>query len=236
MLTGMVSLLKTGIDNLDMLLGGGLAEASTTLLIGPAGTLKSHIAQQFICKGLEDGENCLYISTLEDLGDFEEQLKLGFGWDVKPFIEKGLLKFVDLSRLWPLEPSRLRTPVSVDDVSEAVFKAMEDAGGRGGGRMCLSTLSHLFDLIMDVQAVERLVFGLKKNAKKNNLTALLTMDEGAQKRIVEETIKSICDYVLTTYVRDSERMIRISKAPVKHGLESFRLFFREKRVEIEVIL
>jgi RecA-superfamily ATPases implicated in signal transduction len=46
----MVRFLKTGIDNLDMLLGGGLAEASTMLLIGPAGTLKSHIAQQFIFK------------------------------------------------------------------------------------------------------------------------------------------------------------------------------------------
>jgi KaiC/GvpD/RAD55 family RecA-like ATPase len=232
----MVRFLKTGIDNLDMLLGGGLAEASTMLLIGPAGTLKSHIAQQFIFKGLEDGENCLYVSTLEDLNGFQEQLKLGFGWDVKPFVEKGLLKFVDLSRFWPLEPSQLRTPVDVDSVSEAVFKAMREVGEKGGGRMCFSTLSHLFNLIMDIQAVERFIFGLRKNARENNLTSLLIMDEGAQEKIVEETIKSICDYVLTTYVRDSERMIRISKAPVKHGLESFRLLFKGKKIEIEVIL
>jgi len=88
----MMDFLSTGISNLDMLLNGGLAKASTTLLIGPAGTLKSYIGQQFMYAGLKNGERCLYVGTLESQSDFEDQLKLNFGWDVKPFAKKGAFK------------------------------------------------------------------------------------------------------------------------------------------------
>ena len=119
----MMDSLSTGIGGLDFLLGGGLAKASTTLLIGPAGTLKSYIDQQFIYAGLKNGEHCLYVSTLESQSDFEDQVKLNFGWDIKTFAKKGLLKFADLSHFWAFEPSELTKSVDPAGIAEAIFKA-----------------------------------------------------------------------------------------------------------------
>jgi circadian clock protein KaiC len=229
----MMDFITSGIESLDRLLNGGLAKASTTLLIGPAGTLKSYICQQFIYVGLKAGEKCLYVGTLESQSDFEDQLKLNFGWDVKPFAEKGLLKFVDLSHFWSVEPSQLTRPVDLAGIAETVFEAVEEVGG---GRMCVNTLSHLFNFAEDAQTVVRLILGLRNNARKNGLTMLLVMDEGAQEKHIEENVKSICDYVLTTCIKNNERRVRVSKAATKHGLEWHRLFLTSNGVEVEVIL
>lgn len=125
----MTDFVTTGIESLDMLLNGGLAKASTTLLIGPAGTLKSYIGQQFIYAGLMNGEMCLYVGTLESQSDFEDHLKLNFGWDVKPFVKKGLLKFVDLSHFWAFEPSRLTRPVELAEIAEKILRLKKGLAG-----------------------------------------------------------------------------------------------------------
>jgi KaiC/GvpD/RAD55 family RecA-like ATPase len=229
----MMGFLSTRIGKLDVLLNGGLAKGSTTLLIGPAGTLKSYICQQFMYAGLKGGERCLYVGTLESQSDFEDQLKLNFGWDIKPLAKKRLLKFVDLSRFWAFEPSQLTRPVDLAGIAETVFKAVVEVGG---GRMCVNTLTHLFNFTADAQTVVRLILGLRNNARKNGLTALFIMDEGAQEKHFEENVKSICDYVLTTCIKNNERRIRVSKAATKHGLEWHRLFLTSNGVEVEVIL
>ena len=47
--------LSSGIKNLDLLTGGGLANGTTTLIIGPAGTSKSTIAVQYAVAAAERG-------------------------------------------------------------------------------------------------------------------------------------------------------------------------------------
>ncbi len=49
------ALVKSGIAELDILLGGGLTRGSATLLIGPAGTGKSALASQFSCEFAKAG-------------------------------------------------------------------------------------------------------------------------------------------------------------------------------------
>jgi len=101
--------------------------------------------------------------------------------------------------------------------------------------MCVNTLSHLFNFTEDAKTVVRLILGLRNNARKKGLTTLFIMDEGAQERVIEENVKSICDYVLTTCVKNNERRIRVSKAATKHGLEWHRLFLTSSGVAVEVI-
>jgi len=229
----MMDLLSTGIAGLDVLLNGGLTKGSTTLLIGPVGTLKSFIGQQFIYAGLKNGEKCLYVGTLESQSDFEDQVKLNFGWDIKPFVKKGLLKFVDLSPFWAFELSELTKPIDLAWIAETIFTAKK---GMSGGRILVNNLSHFFNFTADNQATVRMILGLRSNAKKCGATALFIMDEGAQEKHIEENVKSICDYVLTAEIQENDRRIRVSKALTKHGLEWHRLLLTEKGVEVEVIL
>ena len=45
--------------------------------------------------------------------------------------------------------------------------------------MLVNTLSHIFNFTGEIQAVVRMILGLRSNAKKNGVTVLFVMDEGA---------------------------------------------------------
>src|ERR1700722_10118847 len=62
--------MSTGIEALDMLLGGGLDRGGSTLLMGPAGTGKSGIAMQLACAAAERGERVAMFLFEERKGTF----------------------------------------------------------------------------------------------------------------------------------------------------------------------
>ncbi|MHA1711902.1 MAG: RAD55 family ATPase, partial [Candidatus Freyarchaeota archaeon] len=115
---------KTGVPGLDGLLSGGLAEGSTTVLVGPIGTFKSYVGQQFIYEGLKGREPCLYVSTVQDLKSIEGQVQLNFGWNLKPYVKKGLLRFVDLYTLW-VRFQDITKPLDARQVVEKIFGVEE---------------------------------------------------------------------------------------------------------------
>ena len=80
--------IKTGIKGMDELLGGGLPEGRTILVSGSCGTGKTIFAAQFLRKGVESNENCLYVTfeqakekLIEDMNeigiDFNKMEKSG---------------------------------------------------------------------------------------------------------------------------------------------------------------
>ena len=77
---------------------------------------------------------------------------------------------------------------------------------------------------------------LGNNARKKGLTTPFIVDEEAQEKCFEENVKSICDYVLTTKIKNNEREIRVLKALIKHRLDWHKLSLSEKGVDVEIIL
>lgn len=219
---------KTGIPGLDELLGGGLFQGSTVLLIGPVGTLKSYMGQQFIWNGLEGGEPCIYMSTSQSLSDVEFQIKLNFGWDLKPYLQKKQLRFVDIYTLC----SGLVKPLDIMQIAEKIFEAERNFEG---GRELFYNLSLLFNLLEDEKMVLRLLYALRAKAKEKGITVLLILDEGAQSSQFEQNLKSLCDYVLKTSVSGGRRRIIVEKSLTTHGLELHNLIISGKGVSIEVI-
>jgi len=92
-----MNILKTGVLGLDEMLCGGIPEGHTVAVLGSAGTGKSTFALQFIYTGLQDNENCVYLSLEESE---ENIMKTGmiFGWDLKPFIENKRLTLINFNR------------------------------------------------------------------------------------------------------------------------------------------
>jgi circadian clock protein KaiC len=94
--------LSSGIAELDALLGGGVEQGSSTLIIGPAGTGKSLIALQFIHAAANRGEKSVMFAFDEELSLlFERTRDLGF--DLEGLCGKGLLHIeqVDAAELSP---------------------------------------------------------------------------------------------------------------------------------------
>lgn len=225
---------KTGIAGLDDLLKGGLVRGSSTFLIGPVGTLKSYMGQQFIHEGLMHREPCAFISTTQDLDIVCDQMKSNFGWDLKPYRQKGLLNLVDLRTL--LETESTGAVGKFLDPERVMGRIREAERGIRGGRELIYSLSPLFNFVEDERSVLRMIYALNVKSRKMRITTMYIADHGAQSKLIEENVKSACDYVLTTEIRGNDRRIRVSKALTKHGIEWHGLSLTDKGVRVELIL
>jgi circadian clock protein KaiC len=87
-------LCKSGLANLDDMLGGGLNAGSTTLLLGPAGAGKSTISVQFVVNALERGKNAaIYVfdEVMHILIERSEKLCFGKPGGFRSYVREGRL-------------------------------------------------------------------------------------------------------------------------------------------------
>lgn len=94
---GVMKKIKSGVVGLDSLIDGGINENSTTVVIGTSGAGKTTFATQFLRRGLEIGNDALFVSLDEN----QEQIikeATEMGWtDIHGYIEDGSLVFIDAS-------------------------------------------------------------------------------------------------------------------------------------------
>lgn len=87
--------IRTGIYGLNPLLEGGLNKYSATTIVGATGTGKTTFVTQFLHRGLEEGEEAIYI-TLEEQKNQILKEAAEMGWsDLKDYIEDGTLVFIE---------------------------------------------------------------------------------------------------------------------------------------------
>ena len=89
--------LKSGIYGLNALLDGGINENSTTVVIGRSGAGKTTFATQFIRRGLQDGQEGIFVSLDENKEQIiREAVEMGWS-DILDYLEDELLVFIDAS-------------------------------------------------------------------------------------------------------------------------------------------
>jgi len=96
---------SSGVKNLDVMLHGGLAAGSTTLLLGPAGAGKSTAAMQFVVSALTRRQKAavyLFDEVRQTLVERAEKLCLGKAGGIEAFVQEGLLH---LQQVDPAEKS-----------------------------------------------------------------------------------------------------------------------------------
>src|ERR1043165_7142611 len=100
-------LVKSGIERLDDLLGGGIHSGSSTLVLGPAGTGKSLLLLQFIAAAVTRGERAAMIIFDEELGMLLTRAK-GIGIDLAGMRDSGkvIIEQQDAAELTPGEFSQ----------------------------------------------------------------------------------------------------------------------------------
>lgn len=96
------SQLKSGIEELDTLLGGGLDSGTSTLLLGPAGCGKSTIAVRYAVSAVEQGMSATLFAFDETLATLAIRGR-GLGLDIKQHVDSGkfVLRQVDAAELSP---------------------------------------------------------------------------------------------------------------------------------------
>jgi circadian clock protein KaiC len=96
--------LRSGLAELDALLGGGLEEGSSTLIAGPPGTGKSSLAAQFISAAVERGQASAMFLFEESASNLLNRAD-GLGMKIREPYERGILSIqqVDPAELSPGE-------------------------------------------------------------------------------------------------------------------------------------
>ena len=87
--------LGTGVAGLDKLLGGGIEQGSSTLLLGPAGAGKSLLTLQFVQQAINRGEKAAMFIFDEELGLLFDRAK-PLGYDLEALRDSGRLMIVQL--------------------------------------------------------------------------------------------------------------------------------------------
>jgi hypothetical protein len=107
-------IVRSGINALDGLLGGGIVAGSSTLIIGPAGTGKSLLILQYIAAAVRRGERAALFVFDEELGLLTARAKaLDIDLDAMRAEQRLFLEQMDAAELSPGEFAH-RVRASVD--------------------------------------------------------------------------------------------------------------------------
>ncbi len=120
---------KTGIVELDEMLGGGFMPRDAVMVAGAAGTGKTTLAIQYLVNGVGLGEPGIYV-TFEELPDQIYRDAKNFGWDLRKIEDEGKFRVVCTSPSLMLESG---DGSLLDDV-------LKDVQPR---RLVIDSLSHL---------------------------------------------------------------------------------------------
>jgi circadian clock protein KaiC len=94
--------LASGIEELDLLLGGGIERGTSTLFVGAPGAGKSSLATQFVWAAAQRGERAAMFIFDESVNTLLTR-SAGLGLDLRPHVESGLvsIQHVDPADLSP---------------------------------------------------------------------------------------------------------------------------------------
>lgn len=156
----MVERIETGIPGLDELIEGGFPVGSVTLVSGGAGAGKTIFSSQFLWHGLQEDENCLFITLEEDPDEIMEDAA-EFGWDFAEYAGERF-KMVYLN---PFQgdagfTSRIRRHIDEVEADRVVIDSTSVMGMRQ----------------QDPGRIRENLYDLVRNLRKANVTSVITSE------------------------------------------------------------
>ena len=203
----MIERTKTGIDDLDKALNGGIPFGNIVLMSGGAGTGKSTLCMQFLINGAQKfGEKGLYVSTEQERLELIKAANQ-YGWDLEALEASGKIKiaYFDvietdgfLEKLYELyttfEPKR----VVIDSLTTLTDSLLVS----GIGEKEAFSMVQIAESVSPIPRTERIVsknllYHLMKKLRLFESTILLTSEllEGEKGLSADQISEFICDGV-----------------------------------------
>lgn len=190
------TLLKSGVEELDALLGGGLEYGTSVLLVGPAGAGKSSLATQF-AKAAADAGMGAAIFAFDERRQTLLRRSRGLGIDLEPAIASGTLK------LQQVDPAEL----SPGEFAHAVRRAVDGENDLPGARVIvIDSLNGYLNAMTEERFLTAQLHELLTYLGNKGVVTFLIV---AQHGVVGQHMQTPVD---TSYVADAVILFRFFEA------------------------
>lgn len=211
--------LTSNLPELDALLGGGIDQGSSTLVLGPAGTGKSTFALQFVASAIERGERAVMFVFDEELGLlFDRTRKMGY--DLERMRDQGhlLIEQVDAAELSPGEfAHRVRDRVKRSHARTVVIDSLN--GYRAAMPEENALILHIHELLQFLN--------------RQGATTFLTVAQhglvGEMKAPIDVTY--LADTVILLRYFEARGMVRRAVSVIKKRTGAHEVTIREFRID-----
>lgn len=219
-------LIKSGVDTLDEMFGGGQESGTTTLVIGQSGTGKSTMASLYSTAALKRGESVALFLFEERLETFFRRSE-GLGMNLRQFHDNGQLIICDFNpnEISPGEFAQVVQNIVTQDNSRVVV--IDSFTGY------LNSLPHREKAVRDIQAL------LKYLARAGVLTMLIVAQHGllGQNVGIDVDVSFLGDTVLLLRITEHDGRLRRNITVVKkrhgpHDLDVHELFIKSSGVTV----
>lgn len=225
--------LKTGIEALDEILGGGIPDGHTVLLAGSCGTGKTILSQQFIFEGARNNNEIgIYLSLSEPREKIIKNLESFTFFDNK-LIDEEKVKIVDIST-----DARLKG-VGVQNQHEMMNLFREVVQDSGAHRVVVDSITSVGGNIGEPTKVRDFIYELGFELNYMGCTTILISEVPPQQFVysvygVEEFISDGV-ILLTEFERKGEliRALQVIKMRgVKHSRNKYVLKILEDGINL----
>lgn len=173
-----MELVKTWIEGLDEVLGGGLPDKSVVLMMGEPGSGYDILTQQILYQhALKEGK-VAYFTTLKSPETLREDFET-FGWDVSSLEKNDRWVFIDVHTPRALQILQEKIPLKVKE----------------GRWTVVDSLSYLLST-QKYDSVFKMVELLLENTHKHDGIHFLLLTQGMQKPQEEITMQHLVDGVI----------------------------------------
>ena len=222
----------TGISGLDIITGGGLPRARTTLVCGAAGCGKTVLGMEFLVRGARDfGEPGVFV-TFEETPEEISRNVASMGFDVDDLVARGQLAFDEVL----VDPATIEEAGDYD--LEGLFIRLGAAiDGVGARRVVLDTIEALFATFRNEAILRAELRRLFRWLKDRGVTAIITAErgDGTLTRHGLEEYVSDCVILLDHRVADqvaSRRMRIVKYRGSTHGTNEYPFLIQDDGIEI----
>jgi circadian clock protein KaiC len=169
-----------GISGLDEVLGGGLPQGRSIIVVGEPGAGKTILCSQFLINGIERfTENGIFVSLKDAKSHYEWEMNQ-FGWDFVSAEKQGKFSFIDASPFRP-NPGEVKNgelAIGHKDFSlpSLLDLIRNDAKAINAGRIVVDSLSMLELQYPDANQRRKAVLGVAEALAETGATCVLTTD------------------------------------------------------------
>ena len=165
---------KTGIDELDVQLEGGIPVGNTVLMVGSSGSGKTTLCMQFLANGARQGERGVFFTITEPLFKLTKNMQ-GFDFYDKKLIESGMINLIDLRII--SERLGLDTEKYTVEDASALLEVLKDiADELNVKRLVIDSITALCYRLQTREMIRDFIFKLGSSLAAMNCTTFLTSE------------------------------------------------------------